>query len=468
MYEFIGYVLSILRNSIGLVLVAGVLFAVAVTAAYFIHKRKFHGEKKFPWGKVLLWLMFIGYLVIVLYATLMRMSGVRAQYNLHLFKAWREAWNDYSVKKLANVLLNVAMFVPFGFLLPLLWKHGCKWYVSIPSGFGFSLAIELIQLLSHRGIFDVDDLFTNTLGTALGYFFVMAILAIFAYKKWKQILIYCTLSAASVMGICSIFLIYNTQEYGNLPISPSYTVDVSDVRWTLECELPEIAGEVPVYQTQRRTLQDCDVFAEEFRKIISTEYNTISYYEEAAYYMDNGSDGGAHFLHVYYADQSYSYDAMFDDEALWTDADRDTIVAALSKFSLPIPECAEFMQEGKGWHTFRVDQYIDGAVMLDGTLRIRYAADGTVRNIYNNLQAYTYYDAEKVISAEDAYQLLCTGKFNDGGLLEYEDPEGILVKSCTLQYQIDTKGFYQPVYCFEVVSVDGRYQYEIRIPAMVR
>ena len=87
MYEFIAYVLSIFRDSLALVLIAGVMFAVVVTAAYFFHKRKFRSEKKFPWGKVVLLLLFAGYIAIVLYATLMRVSGMRMQYNLHLYKA---------------------------------------------------------------------------------------------------------------------------------------------------------------------------------------------------------------------------------------------------------------------------------------------------------------------------------------------------------------------------------------------
>ena len=466
MYEFIAYVLSIFCDSLALVLIAGALFAVVVTAAYFFHKRKFRGEQKFPWGKVVLWLAFAGYVMIVLFATLMRMSSFRMQYNLHLFKAWREAWNNYSIKNIANVLLNVAMFVPLGFLLPLLWKPCRKWYIAITTGFGFSLAIELIQLLTRRGVCDVDDLFCNTLGAVIGYFLIMAVLTI-VEKKWKPTLIYGSLSLACVLSFCSIFLIYNTQEYGNLAIAPSYTVDVSDVKWTLTCELPEMPAELPIYWNQRRTLQDCDVFAEEFKRIIPTEYNTISYYEEAAYYMDNGSDGGAHFLYVYYADQSFSYDALYDDEVPWAEADRKTIEAALEKYHVLIPDCAEFTQEGEGWHSFRVDQYIDGAVMFDGLLRVRYAEDGSVRNIENNLLPYTYHNDVKIISSSEAYQRLCAGKFNDGGRLEYEAPKEITVINCTLQYQIDTKGFYQSVYSFEVVSEDGQYQYQIQIPAMM-
>ena len=466
MYDFISYVLSIFRDSIALVLIAGTFCGVAIAAAYLIHRRKFHGEKKFPWKKVLLWLLFTGYIAIVLYATLLRMSGVRMQYNLHLFRAWREAWNHYSVKKMANVMLNIAMFIPLGFLLPLAWEKFRKWYLSVPTGFAASLAIELIQLLTHRGVCDVDDLFCNTLGAAIGYFLIMTLLSVFARMKWKTALVYGSLSVVTILSICSVFLIYNGREYGNLPIAPSYTVDVSDVKWMLNCVLPEGSTEVPVYQNQRRTLQDCDVFADEFRRIIPTEYNTITYYEEAAYYMDNGSEGGAHFLEVYYADQSFSYHAMYDDEIPWVMTDRETVEGALAKYPVQIPDCAEFTQEGEGWHSFRVDQYIDGEMMLDGTLRVRYAADGTVRDIDNFLLTYTYYDVVKIMPAEDAYELMRAGKFNDMGRMECENPKAVAVTNCTLRYIMDTKGFYQPVYSFEVMSEDGRYQYEIMIPAM--
>ena len=105
--------------------------------------------------------------------------------------------------------------------------------------------------------------------------------------------------------------------------------------------------------------------------------------------------------------------------------------------------------------------------MFDGLLRVRYAEDGSVRNIENNLLPYTYHNDVKIISSSEVYQRLCAGKFNDGGRLEYEVPKEITVINCTLQYQIDTKGFYQPVYSFEVESEDGLYQYRILIPAMM-
>lgn len=467
MNEFIKYILWELKNSLGLVFLAGIVSTVVLAAAYFGHKRKFNGQKKFPWIKEMLYLMLVGYLAAVLYVTLLRSSGRHMNYNLHLFRAWREAWNNYSVKNLANVLLNVALFMPLGVFLPLIWKKFRKWHVSILAGFSFSLVIELIQLVSSRGVCDVDDLFCNTMGTAIGYLLIMTVLAIFVEKRLKSTLAYGSLSLASIIALCSIFLIYNTQEYGNLPYAAAYTIDTSGTHWSLDCELPAVPGEIAVYQNQPRTKQDCDVFADEFKKIIGTEYTTISYYQEAAYYMDQaGDENGAHFLYVDYLDQSYEYTASFHDDAEWIDTERENIVQALSEFPVLLPSYAEFVAEGDGWHSFVVNQYVDGDILVDGTLRVRYAEDKSIREIQNELLSYTYYDNVEIITPEEAYNRLCAGKFYDEGFFEYKSPTNVSVLSCTLEYEIDTKGFYQPVYYFDVISNDESYEDSIMIPAM--
>lgn len=65
-------------------------------------------------------------------------------------------------------LLNIVLFMPFGFLLPTIWPQFRKMKNTVCAGFFFSLAIELNQLLNNR-ITDIDDLFTNTLGAIIGY-----------------------------------------------------------------------------------------------------------------------------------------------------------------------------------------------------------------------------------------------------------------------------------------------------------
>ncbi len=476
MSEFIRFVLSELKDILALLILAGLFIALAIVVIYLAFKKKHKGEKKFPWKKIILRLLFVGYLFILMSATILRKhGGFYSEYNLHLFRAWVEAWNNYSVMNWANVLLNVALFVPLGGLLPLLWKKCKQWYIAIPIGFGTSLTIELIQLIIRRGICDVDDLFANTLGTAIGFLCIMAILSLRNEKghKMKPCLLYGGIALLPVLAICSIFIAYQVQEYGNLPQAATYTQNTKNVNWILKCELPEMDAEIPVYQTQTRSKADCDAFAEGFKEIINTEYTTISYYEEAAYYMDNVSDGGAHFLHVNYGDQGYSYSAHFEENTQWAALDRATVIAALAKYPLQIPETSEFTIETDGWHAFRSHQHIDGAMLFDGALLVRIAEDKSIREIKNQLLSYTYYEKASVISPEEAFALLKAGRFNDNGYFKQIKPTEITVSKCDLEYRVDTKGFYQPVYTFHLIYSNDSlvygndtFAYNIMIPAV--
>ena len=59
--------------------------------------------------------------------------------------------------------------MPFGFFLPVIWKRTEPWYTTTLLSFLLSLGIELTQLVSKVGSFDVDDLFLNTVGGLAGY-----------------------------------------------------------------------------------------------------------------------------------------------------------------------------------------------------------------------------------------------------------------------------------------------------------
>lgn len=106
------------------------------------------------------------------------------QYNLELFREIRRYLTHREqigmVYFVINLLGNVVVFMPFGFLVPVLYREQRK-DVSYSGhyfrsglfvtwlGFLFSLAIETIQLVTKVGCFDVDDLFLNTLGVVFGY-----------------------------------------------------------------------------------------------------------------------------------------------------------------------------------------------------------------------------------------------------------------------------------------------------------
>lgn len=77
-------------------------------------------------------------------------------------------WNGY--KSWESVIINFLMFVPLGYLIPLSFHCVNRWWMIVLLGFGFSLSIETMQLLFHRGWFDVDDILLNSLGAVAGYF----------------------------------------------------------------------------------------------------------------------------------------------------------------------------------------------------------------------------------------------------------------------------------------------------------
>ncbi|MDO5403561.1 MAG: VanZ family protein [Eubacteriales bacterium] len=129
--------------------------------------------------KFLKWCVFIIYILALVYFMFFAESLGRAiyvreyRYNLYPFKEIMRFVNNEDIlgmgAVLANVLGNVVAFAPFGFCLPMVTDHRMKFIrVTILSA-GLSLMIELVQLVSMVGSFDVDDIILNTAGGIAGY-----------------------------------------------------------------------------------------------------------------------------------------------------------------------------------------------------------------------------------------------------------------------------------------------------------
>ena len=70
---------------------------------------------------------------------------------------------------LENVIGNIVGFIPYGFILPLIYKSKRKWWIILLLTMEFSLFIELTQLVLRVGSCDIDDVILNTFGGVLGY-----------------------------------------------------------------------------------------------------------------------------------------------------------------------------------------------------------------------------------------------------------------------------------------------------------
>lgn len=73
------------------------------------------------------------------------------------------------VSDFTNACLNILLFVPFGFFLPVLWETFRKLKSVALAGLTATLFIEISQIFTFRTT-DINDIITNTVGTVVGYF----------------------------------------------------------------------------------------------------------------------------------------------------------------------------------------------------------------------------------------------------------------------------------------------------------
>ena len=126
-----------------------------------------------------MWVCFVAYLLLLGYVVFFssgfgREEHTEYRYNLTLFQeigrfysfgmrtgAWDLFW--------LNVVGNVCVFVPFGAFLPALFAKCQKLIAVMLFSLELSLTVELVQLVTKVGSFDVDDLLLNTIGGILGF-----------------------------------------------------------------------------------------------------------------------------------------------------------------------------------------------------------------------------------------------------------------------------------------------------------
>ncbi|MEG2935567.1 MAG: VanZ family protein [Clostridium sp.] len=83
-----------------------------------------------------------------------------------------------------SAILNVIFFMPFGFLLPTLWRRFRSFLPTLYYGLVFSFIIELSQLFVPYRSTDINDLIMNTLGAVLGW--IVFSLLRFQFRKLTE------------------------------------------------------------------------------------------------------------------------------------------------------------------------------------------------------------------------------------------------------------------------------------------
>ena len=191
--------------------------SIFLTIYFLIYKKIMKGTKKLKASKILLWGIFLIYTVIVLGATFIHRTPVMYEnINLHIFSSYIKVWNRFSLLELRNIIFNILMFLPLGFVLPLLFKKCEKFYITYFLGLCMTISIEVLQLISKRGIFEIDDIINNTLGCMIGYGVVMIFL-LFSKRNKKslvnKVLIMLCYQIPVIITIISFSAIFNNMAH---------------------------------------------------------------------------------------------------------------------------------------------------------------------------------------------------------------------------------------------------------------
>ena len=111
----------------------------------------------------------IGYYFLVLCSTVIcRTITVSKRVELMPFYNYADICNGVDFKRtVMEILLNVALFIPIGFLLGGTMSKG--FLKVLFTGCILSIFIELLQLATGRGLCETNDIIHNTMGCMVGY-----------------------------------------------------------------------------------------------------------------------------------------------------------------------------------------------------------------------------------------------------------------------------------------------------------
>lgn len=131
---------------------------VLVPAFLILNRVRFHSRKQTS-----LYFLFASYLAAVYHLTGLP-TVLFITFDIHVNLIPRDIFGT----ELILSLLNIAMFVPLGFFLPLLCDKYRRLKNTLLFGIGATVFIELAQLFTYRAT-DINDVVTNTAGALLGY-----------------------------------------------------------------------------------------------------------------------------------------------------------------------------------------------------------------------------------------------------------------------------------------------------------
>lgn len=443
--EIVGLLKEYIVLGIVAIIFLGLLFFIGYKIVY---QKILKGKKTISRKNMLLYGISICYAIIVFGAVFLSRGGsYYGVANLHLFNSYREAYHKMEISLFRNIILNILLFMPFGFLLPIYSKKLRKIYKIVSIGFLVTLLIETIQYITKIGIFEIDDIFDNTMGVLIGYCIYMILNNLKTKQDRKYIFGYVIPVIAVISIFMGIYVKYENQELGNLPFEYNYKINMKNINIENKAQYSNEHSNKEIYYVKTLTEEDTRKLAENmFKKLgetIDEKYTNI--YENTAIYHSNNYGLWITYKGGTYSYTDYSKMTLENEETdIKTGATKEEIEVALQKFGIEIPQSAKF-EEKDNEYVFSVNMELEENYLTDGNITCSYCKDGTIKRIQNNLVRYEKIKDKEIISEEEAYSQIKEGKFQ---YFNDEKIESIEIDGVELKYALDSKGYYVPIYVF--------------------
>ena len=446
---------------------------------YFIYTlyRKRGGSIKVSFSQFSALFLLFGWIVVVMVlTTFSRGANFEGWVNFRLFSDYINAWHQWSLSEMQLIIFNMLMFAPLGFLLPLLGKRTRRFVPVFLISLTVTLGIEFIQMFTRRGIFELNDLLHNTIGSVAGYLLMRAIQDVLELRKIKLQSFWKALCIPVIFTVLftGAMIIYNLKELGNLSIRPVHLQNMNQVEIELNTELKKDEDTVSLYYSEQ--IHNLD-YGKDVAAVLQSSFNLSQKgsirkdgYNRIWYLSDNS---GNELIFNYNLksgvwgmypenyetismteEELNSYREYYEDWLL-----SSGLLAKKANFSTQDNNTLRWdMKQSVNNIAFEDKDFFEGFIMLIPSQMNQLPID-----VFYDMKENVFVREVQIISPSQAYEEILNGNFYMYNNLNEGDK--LIVNDYELDYIYDSKGYYQPVYKFTGLVNDQHW--EALIPAVI-
>lgn len=148
------------------------------------HRNKRAADRPSNRTRLVWYVVFLIYLAITIYLLIDATAshngepGVNLRFFSQIWNYWLNVLhgNDFNRNwGIQNLFGNIAIFIPFGFLVPLVSNRRFTGFKTALAAIITVSAVETYQLITKTGVFDVDDFILNWSGVLIGWLIYQAV-----------------------------------------------------------------------------------------------------------------------------------------------------------------------------------------------------------------------------------------------------------------------------------------------------